>query len=112
SVAMRLLSQWPASEAGSADAPVQVPPELSRLQLLGCGGAALPAEAFAAFAERGVSVIQGYGMTEASPVICSASPDNAQPQRVGPLVDGWESRVEADGRLWVRGDGVMLGYWN
>ncbi len=109
SVAMRLLSQWRTAEAG---APGQVPPELSRLQLLGCGGAALPAEAFAAFAQRGVVVIQGYGMTEASPVICSASPDSARPQRVGRPVDGWQTRVEADGRLWVRGDGVMLGYWN
>ncbi len=110
SVALRLLGQWPAPTAGQAAEPL--PPELSRLHLLGCGGAALPAEAFAAFAQRGVIVIQGYGMTETSPVICSASPDNARPQRVGRPVAGWQTRVAADGRLWVRGEGVMLGYWN
>lgn len=108
SVAMRLLSQWSETSATAET----VPPELSRLHLLGCGGAALPAEAFAAFAQRGVVVIQGYGMTETSPVICSASPDNARSQRVGRPVTGWQTRIEDDGRLWVRGDGVMLGYWN
>ena len=108
SLAMRLLSQWPAAPAAAEE----VPAELSRLHLLGCGGAALPAEAFAAFAQRGVVVIQGYGMTETSPVICSASPDNARPQRVGRPVAGWQTRIEADGRLWVRGEGMMLGYWN
>ena len=49
----------------------------SRLRLLGCGGAAMDAAAFDAWKNRGVTVIQGYGLTEASPVICSATPDSA-----------------------------------
>jgi long-chain acyl-CoA synthetase len=99
SIAMRMLDLPPTS------------PELSRLRLVGCGGAALPAEAFERFRWRGITVIQGYGMTETSPVICSATPENARAGFVGTPVAGWQTRVDAEGRLSVRGEGVMVGYW-
>ena len=57
-----------------------------------------------------MTVIQGYGLTETSPVICSATPDNAAPGLVGELVEGWESQIR-DGQLFVRGPHTMLGYW-
>ena len=57
-----------------------------------------------------MTVIQGYGLTETSPVICSATPDNASPGLVGNLVDGWESEIR-EGHLFVRGPHTMLGYW-
>lgn len=82
---------------------------LQSLRLLGCGGVAMSSEQFKRCQRNNIGVIQGYGCTETSPVICSASPDNATPNRVGPLVAGWESKVE-HGRLLVRGPGVMLGY--
>lgn len=84
---------------------------LDRLQLLGCGGAAIAEATFRAWQARGVTVIQGYGLTETSPVICSATPDNAAPGLVGELVDGWESEIR-QGQLFVRGPHTMLGYWN
>jgi len=84
----------------------------TRLRLVGCGGAALAAEAFEQFTGRGMTLIQGYGMTEASPVICSARPDDARPGWVGCPVEGWQTAVDSDGRLSVRGPAMMLGYWN
>lgn len=82
---------------------------LQSLRLIGCGGVAMSSQQFERCQRNNIGVIQGYGCTETSPVICSASPDNATPNRVGPLVAGWESKVE-DKRLFVRGPGVMLGY--
>ncbi len=84
---------------------------LQRLRLLGCGGAAMSEDAFVAWKQRGVTVIQGYGLTESSPVICSATPTDAKAGWVGRLVDGWQHDIR-DGRLFVRGSHVMLGYWN
>ncbi|MGV3484083.1 MAG: AMP-binding protein, partial [Planctomycetaceae bacterium] len=100
SLASRLLAE----AANSASA--------GHLRAVGCGGAAMHADTFARFSELGVSVIQGYGLTEASPVICSASPENARPDRVGLPIPGCETHLGPDGRLSVRGEGVMLGYWN
>ncbi len=84
---------------------------LDRLRLLGCGGAAISEQAFWRWSERGVTVIQGYGLTESSPVICSATPDDARPGLVGRLVDGWEHDIR-DGQLFVRGAHNMIGYWD
>lgn len=100
SIASRLL-QLPSSS-----------PEMSRLRLVGCGGAALNADAFEQFRARGITVIQGYGMTETAPVICSATPENARPGFVGTPVATWQTRIDADGRLSVRGKCAMIGYWN
>lgn len=83
---------------------------LDRLRLLGCGGAAMTESAFQGWKKRGVTVIQGYGLTETSPVICSATPDNATAGQVGDFVDGWEGEIR-DGQLFVRGPHTMLGYW-
>lgn len=87
-------------------------PQWSRLRLVGCGGAALPLTVFERFRRRGVVVIQGYGLTETSPVICSATPANSRAGFVGTPVQGWEMRTDQNGRLSVRGPGVMLGYWS
>jgi long-chain acyl-CoA synthetase len=83
---------------------------IDRLRLLGCGGAAMSAHDFQAWRDRGVTVIQGYGLTESSPVICSATPDNATAGLVGKFVDGWDYEIR-DHRLFVRGCHVMAGYW-
>ncbi|TWT83375.1 Long-chain-fatty-acid--CoA ligase [Planctomycetes bacterium CA13] len=98
SVADRLLEGDP-SELG-----------LSRLRVLGVGGAGLSAEAFERWKQRGVVVTQGYGCTETAPVICSATPRDAAAGRVGKPVEGWETQIR-NGRLFVRGKHLMLGYW-
>jgi len=79
------------------------------LRWLGCGGAALSPELFRALADAQVKVVLGYGLTEASPVVCSSSPGQTRPDHVGPPVEGWQTRITG-GRLFVRGSGVMLGY--
>ena len=81
-----------------------------RLRLLGCGGAAMSIKEFRSWQDCGVTVIQGYGLTEAGPVVCSAAPDDTRPGYVGQLVDGWDHRI-VDGRLHIRGPHTMLGYW-
>lgn len=85
------------------------PAGLEHLRLLGCGGAPLRESTFAAWKQRGVTVIQGYGLTETGPVICSATANDATPGLVGAPVEGWETRIE-DGQLFVRGPHTMLGY--
>tara|TARA_R110002049_G_scaffold2750_2_gene21684 strand:+ start:553848 stop:555419 length:1572 start_codon:yes stop_codon:yes gene_type:complete len=82
---------------------------IDRLRLLGCGGAAMRESDFVRWNRRGATVIQGYGLTESGPVICSATPANATPGLVGNLVQGWQSDVR-DGRLYVRGPHTMIGY--
>ncbi|SMP40900.1 long-chain acyl-CoA synthetase [Neorhodopirellula lusitana] len=86
-------------------------PSLAKLRVVGCGGAAITEATFQRLRHHDVEVIQGYGCTETSPVICSAAPGDTIPGLVGRPVDGWEVDVR-DGRLFVRGAGSMLGYLN
>jgi long-chain acyl-CoA synthetase len=85
------------------------PPGLDRLRCLGVGGAALAESSFGAWTRRGVAVIQGYGLTETGPTICSATPQDGRPGSVGKVVQGWETKI-VDRQLFVRGDHLMLGY--
>lgn len=87
------------------------PENLDKLRLLGCGGAPLDHSSFMQWSVRGVTVIQGYGLTEAGPVISSATPSNAMPGLVGEPVEGWEIAIKK-GQLFVRGPHSMLGYLN
>lgn len=89
----------------------QPAPGLQRLRWLGVGGAALSSDAFESWRDRGVTVIQGYGLTETGPVIASATPENATAGWVGRFVQGWEHEIR-DGELWVRGPHLFNGYWN
>lgn len=79
------------------------------LRLLGCGGAALDTDLFAHWNERGVTVIQGYGLTEAGPVVSSQTPADSIAGHAGRFVDGWRYRI-CDGRLSVRGGHQMSRY--
>jgi long-chain acyl-CoA synthetase len=80
------------------------------LRWLGCGGAPLSAASFQRLSDEGIAVIQGYGMTETSPVICSATPFDGKPNCVGKPVDGGLVRIDEQGELWYRGPGLMQGY--
>ncbi len=85
---------------------------LQELKLLGCGGAALSRDDYLQWSmNRGVTVIQGYGLTETAPVICSATPQKNACGLVGDFVEGWEHKIVSK-QLYVRGPHVMLGYWN
>ena len=81
-----------------------------RLRLLVVGGARLDPQLARMFIGLGVDVLQGYGMTEASPVV-AVNRDVDNPETVGPPLDGVEVRLTAGGELLVRGRNVMRGYW-
>lgn len=91
-----------------------------QVRRLASGGATLPNSIRARFAAIGLPIYQGYGLTESSPVICSnRSGESEMGEKeceanlveVGPPVKGMKLRIDESGRLWVSGDGVMLGYW-
>lgn len=85
------------------------PGGLARLSTLGVGGAALDSNAFDAWRDRGVTVIQGYGLTETGPTVCSATAEDSRAGLVGRPVLGWQTKI-VDRQLWVRGASLMSGY--
>lgn len=76
------------------------------------GGAPLNEEIARVFIGLGVPIVQGYGLTETSPVVSANPLDDNIPSSVGVPFRGIEIRVGEDDELLVRGPGVMLGYWN
>ena len=83
-----------------------------RLRLAVVGGAAMDPAIAGLFIGLGLPVLQGYGMTEASPVVSVNRLDDNDPETVGPALDNVEVRLGEAGELLVRGPSVMLGYWN
>ncbi|MCW5597907.1 MAG: long-chain fatty acid--CoA ligase [Nitrosomonas sp.] len=83
-----------------------------RLQQVMSGGAALSPEISRIFIGLGLPILQGYGMTETSPVISANRLDNNLPSSVGPPIPGVEVKLGEHNALLVRGPNVMLGYWN
>jgi long-chain acyl-CoA synthetase len=83
-----------------------------RLRLAVIGGAALDPALARTFIGLGLTMLQGYGLTEASPVIAVNREDDNDPASVGPPLPGIEVRVSEDGELLARGGNVMLGYWH
>ena len=75
------------------------------------GGAALNPEIGDFFIGLGVKILQGYGQTEASPLISANRPENIKIETVGPAVKGVEAKLSEEGELIIRGDCVMKGYW-
>jgi len=83
-----------------------------RLRIVVVGGAALDPALARFFIGLGVPMLQGYGMTEASPVVAVNRLDDNAPASVGPPLPGVDVRIASNGELLVHGDNVMLGYWN
>ena len=81
------------------------------VRLLQVGGAALPDSLWHKLAEEGLPPLQGYGLTEASPVVCSNRAGEQRPGTIGPAIDGVALRVDAEGQLWVHGPNEMQGYY-
>jgi long-chain acyl-CoA synthetase len=83
-----------------------------RLKAMVSGGAALNPEIGSFFLALGIRLLQGYGQTEAAPVIACNVPSRIKIDTVGPPLDGVEVRIAEDGEILVAGDNVMKGYWN
>jgi len=82
-----------------------------RLQTIVCGGAALDPVVEEKWRALGFDVLQGYGLTEASPVVATNTARNHRLGSVGKPLPGVEIKVAADGEVLVRGPMVMPGYY-
>lgn len=82
-----------------------------RVRFLSSGGAPLPPAIAKAFHDAGLMVLQGYGLTESSPVISFNSPQHFKLESVGQPVPGVEVKIGPDGEVLTRGPHVMKGYW-
>ena len=83
-----------------------------RLRIALSGGAALPPEISRVFIGLGLPVIQGYGLTETSPVISGNYLHNNFPDSVGQPIRDVQVKLGEQNALLVKGPNVMLGYWN
>jgi long-chain acyl-CoA synthetase len=83
-----------------------------RLRVAVSGGAAIGERVIRLFLALGLDILQGYGMTETSPVVSVNTADDNDPRSVGRPLDGIEVRISEDQELLVRGPSVMLGYWH
>ena len=82
-----------------------------RLKAAVSGGARLEPDVGRFFLALGLTLLQGYGQTEAGPVISATRPDAIRIDTVGPPLLGVDLRLADDGEILVHGDLVMDGYW-
>lgn len=82
-----------------------------RLRLAICGGAPLAPEVGRFFLALGVEVLQGYGLTEASPVVAVNRLADNEPDSVGQALPGIRVRIGAEHELLTQSPSVMLGFW-
>jgi long-chain acyl-CoA synthetase len=83
-----------------------------RARLFISGGAPLGRELAAWYADLGIRIDEGYGLTETSPVIAVNVPGRHRLGTVGKVLDNLEVKIAADGEVLVRGPSVFKGYWN
>jgi long-chain acyl-CoA synthetase len=83
-----------------------------RIDWLGSGGAPLPPSIAHTFHDAGLLMLQGYGLTESSPVISFNRKTCYKLETVGQAIPGIEVKVAPDGEVLTRGPHVMKGYWN
>jgi long-chain acyl-CoA synthetase len=82
-----------------------------RLRFFVSGGAAMPPELTYIFAGAGITILQGYGLTETSPVVSFNRPEANRIGTIGQAIPGVKVRAAEDGELLVQGDNVMQGYY-
>jgi len=83
-----------------------------RVKAMVCGGAPLNLEVGRFFDALGLTVLQGYGETEAAPIVaCNRPKAGIRLETVGPPLRNTEVRIAEDGEILVRGELVMQGYW-
>ncbi|CAN1558866.1 FAA1 Long-chain acyl-CoA synthetases (AMP-forming) [Sphingomonadaceae bacterium] len=84
-----------------------------RMKAMVSGGAPLNPDIGIFFQSLGITLLQGYGQTESGPVVsCNRPRVGIKMDTVGPPLKGVEVKFAEDGEILVRGELVMLGYWN
>lgn len=83
-----------------------------RMRAAVSGGAPLPFGVARTFIGLGLPLLQGYGLTETSPIIAINPLRDNVPESVGVPIRGIRVRIGSDDELLVKGDNVMMGYWN
>ena len=83
-----------------------------RLRACITGGAALPDDIYLIFHGAGIAIMQGYGLTETSPVLTSNNPGSSRLGSVGRPIRNVQIRIADDGEIEAKSPGVMLGYYN
>ena len=83
-----------------------------RLRYALSGGAALPPDISKIFIGLGLPILQGYGLTETSPIATANCPDNNIPSSVGQPIPGVQVKIGDKGAVLIKGPNLMLGYWN
>ena len=83
-----------------------------RMRLAVSGGAPLPTPIAKVFIGLGLNLIQGYGLTETSPILTGNPMDDNDPASVGIPLAGLELRIGDNDELLARGPVIMIGYWN
>ncbi len=76
------------------------------------GGAALPQAVGEFFQALGITILEGYGLTETAPVTNVNRPENVKFGTVGPVVDNVTVSIAPDGEILFKGPNIMKGYWN
>ena len=82
------------------------------LQAFVSGGGALDQNIGEFLNSAGLPTLQGYGLTEASPVVSCNLPDLVKVETVGPPFRTNKVKIAKDGEILIKGENVMLGYWN
>jgi fatty-acyl-CoA synthase len=103
----------PANYLFMAQEPAFASTDLSSLRRAVVGGAPMPVSLIEAWRDRGVEIVQGYGLTEAAPNVLCLPPEDAMRKAgsAGKPYPYVEVDVAADGELLVRGPNVFPGYW-
>lgn len=83
-----------------------------RMRVAICGGAPLSPNIAKTFIGLGLNLVQGYGLTEFSPIIAGNRPNDNIPASVGLPLKGVDIKLSDKNELLAKGDSVMLGYWN
>lgn len=101
-----------AKRAGGTLAPEQVRAMTGgNLEFIICGGAPLSPVYVKMFRQFGIEILNGYGITECSPVLAVNRNKDMCDGSVGPVLFGCEVMIDDDGEILARGDNIMLGYY-